>query len=223
MKLDKEDRFYEIKLQTIKTERLSSLEAAEKVDQNKKKNKRKISLIDYSESKNDALTNQKVKSLIDFDDQYSASIKSITIQNESKIHLTTRFWNGKMLVFSKVSVKSFVYNLIDVFMFQNDEIKEIYKKYNINQCYLDQNLTDTDSTWMFFVFVCDLNCNVREDEARNKIFEVILKSKVFHRLDLSAEYYEKFNCQNESLRKTGRVIWNRKYWQTKYYNNRFKS
>ena len=37
MKLDKEDRFYEIKLQTIKTERLSSLEAAEKVDQNKKK------------------------------------------------------------------------------------------------------------------------------------------------------------------------------------------
>ena len=51
-----------------------------------------------------------------------------------------------MLVFSKVSVKSFVYNLIDVFMFQNDAIKEIYKKYNINQCYLDQNLTDTDST-----------------------------------------------------------------------------
>ena len=35
-------------------------------------------------------------------------------------------------------------------MFQNDEIKEIYKKYNINQCYLDQNLTDADSTSMFF-------------------------------------------------------------------------
>ena len=28
MKLDKEDKFYEIKLQTLKTERLSSLEAA---------------------------------------------------------------------------------------------------------------------------------------------------------------------------------------------------
>ena len=201
MKLDKEDRFYKIKLQTIKTERLSSLEAAEKVDQNKKKNKRKISLIDYSESKNDALTNQKVKSLIDFDDQYSASIKSIAIQKESKIHLTTRFLNGKMLTFSKVSVKSFVYNLIDVFMFPNDEIKEIYKKYSINQFYLDQNLTDTDRTSMFFVFVCDLNCNVREDEARNIILEVMLKSKVFHRLDLSVEYYEKFICRNESLRK----------------------
>ena len=36
-KLDKEDRFYEIKLQTIKTERLQQLEAAEKFDKEEKK------------------------------------------------------------------------------------------------------------------------------------------------------------------------------------------
>ena len=127
MRFYKEDRFYEIKLQILKTERLSALEAAEKVDQNKRKNKRKVNLIDYSERKNEALTNQKVKSLIDFADQYSASIKSIAIQKESKIHLTTRFLNGKMLMFSKVSVKSFIYDLIDVFMFPNDEIKRFTK------------------------------------------------------------------------------------------------
>ena len=199
MKLDKEDRFYEIKLQTLKNERLSSLEAAEKIDQSKKKNKRKANLIDYSERKNEALINQKVKSLIDFDDQYSASIKSIAIQKESKIHLTTRFLNGKMLMFSKVSIKSFFYELIDIFMLPTDEIKKIDQKYKVNQCYLDQNLTDTDSTSIFFVFICDLKCNVKEDEAR--IFEVMLKSKVFDRLDLSAEYYDKFNCRNESLKK----------------------
>ena len=125
MKLDKEDRFYEIKLETLKTERLSSIEAAEKVDHNKRKTKRKISLIDYSERKKEALTNQKVKSLIDFDDQYSASIKSIAIQKESKIHLTTRFLNGKMLMFSKVSIKSFVYDLIDVLMKLKKIIKNI--------------------------------------------------------------------------------------------------
>ena len=125
MKLDKEDRFYEIKLETLKTERLSSIEAAEKVDHNKRKTKRKISLIDYSERKKEALTNQKIKSLIDFDDQYSASIKSIAIQKESKIHLTTRFLNGKMLMFSKVSIKSFVYDLIDVLMKLKKFIKNI--------------------------------------------------------------------------------------------------
>ena len=42
MKLDPNDRFYEIKLQTIKSERLSSIEAAEKLDQNKKKIKEKF-------------------------------------------------------------------------------------------------------------------------------------------------------------------------------------
>ena len=37
MKLDKEDKSCEIKLQTLKTERLCSLKAAEKVDQKNKK------------------------------------------------------------------------------------------------------------------------------------------------------------------------------------------
>ena len=41
MKFDKEDKFYEINLQTLKTERLSSLEAAEEVDQKKKKKRKK--------------------------------------------------------------------------------------------------------------------------------------------------------------------------------------
>ena len=54
---------------------------------------------------------------------------------------------------------------------------------------------------MFFVFTCDLNSCVSEDKARNIIFNVMLKSKVFHRLDLSAEFYEQFNCRNEDLRK----------------------
>ena len=58
--------------------------------------------------KNEALTNQKVKSLIDFDEEYTCSIKSVAIEKSSKINLTTRFLNGKMLMFSKVSIKSFV-------------------------------------------------------------------------------------------------------------------
>ena len=78
-----------------------------------------------------------VKSLIDFDEEYSCSIKSV--EKISKISLTTRFLNGKMLMFSNVSIKSFVYDLIDIFMFPNLEIQKIYKKYKVNRCYLDQN------------------------------------------------------------------------------------
>ena len=59
-----------------------------------------------------------------------------------------------MLMFSKVSIKSFLYDLIDTFIFPDAEIQEIYKKYKVNRCYLDQNLTDKDSTSMFlFLYV----------------------------------------------------------------------
>ena len=62
-------------------------------------------------------------------------------------------------------------------------------------------VTDTDSTSMFFVFLCDLNSCVSEDKARNIIFEVMLESKVFDRLDLSVQFYEQFDCRNEDLKK----------------------
>ena len=142
-----------------------------------------------------------MKSLIDFDEEYSCSIRLLAIEKSSEINLTTRFLNGKMLMFSKVSIKSFVYDFIDVFMFPNSEIQEIYKKYKVNRCYLDRNLTDTDSTSMFFVFICDLDSNIREDQARNIIFGVIIASRIFDRLDLSAESYEQFNCCNTKLQK----------------------
>ena len=97
--------------------------------------------------------------MIDFDEEYSCSIRSVAIENSSKINLTTRFSNGKMLMFGKISVKSFIYDLIDVFMFPDQETKEIYKKYQVELCYLYQNLTNTDSTSMLFIFICNLNCS----------------------------------------------------------------
>ena len=106
-----------------------------------------------------------------------------------------------MLMFSKVSIKSFVYNLIVIFMFPKSEIQKIYTKYKSNCCYLDQNLTDTDSTSIFFVFISDLDSNVREDKARDIIFEVIIASGTFDRLDLSAEFYEQFDCRDTKLQK----------------------
>ena len=136
------------------------------------------------DKQNEALTNQKVKRLIDFDEEYT----SVAIEKSSKINLITRFLNGKMLIFSKVSIKSFFSDLVDVFMFPSQEIQEIYQQYQVNKCYLYQNLTDTDSTSMFFVFICDLDSCVSEDKAQNIIVDVMLKSKVFDRLDLSAEF-----------------------------------
>ena len=150
----------------------------------KRKKKKRLSLVAFSERKNEALRSQKIESLIDFDEEYSSSIKSIAVQKDVKIDLTTRFLNGKMLIFSKVSIKSLVDDLIDVFMFPNADIKKIYDEYNVQKCYLYQNLKDTDNSSVFFVFICDLSCSVDERKSRDIIFKVMKKSKIFDRLDL---------------------------------------
>ena len=185
----------------MNTERLTNLEAANSFENKQKKKKRKLPLNDYDDRKNEALRNRKIKSLIDFDEEYSSSIKSVAIEKSTKVNLTTRFLNGRMLMFSKVSIKSFVDDLIDFLMFLNQDVQKIYQKYKINKCYLYQNLTDTDNTSLFFIFICDLNCCIKESDSRNIIFEVIITSKVFDRLDLSADFWKQFDVQNKKLKK----------------------
>ena len=41
-----------------------------------------------------------------------------------------------MLMFAKLSIESFVYDMIDVFCFPDNEIKTIYRKYQIEKCLL---------------------------------------------------------------------------------------
>ena len=162
---------------------------------------RRLKLVDYNERKGEALRNQKIKSLIDFDEEYSSSIKSLAVKQDVKINLTTRFLNGKMSMFSKVSLKSFVYDLIDVSMFPNEDTRKIYDEYQVQKCYLQQDLTDTDSTSVFFIFICHLGCSVDERKSRDIIFKVIIKSKIIDRLDLSDDFWDQFRVQNKKLKK----------------------
>ena len=63
-KLNKEDQFYNIKLQTIQNERLASLETAEKIDGNKKKNRKRTKLVDFSERQKKPKLIKKLKALL---------------------------------------------------------------------------------------------------------------------------------------------------------------
>ena len=154
----------------------------------------------YLDRQEEAYKDNKVKSLIDFDEDV-CSVKSLAIKKESKLNLTTRFMNRKMLMFCKTFIKSFVHDLIDVFMYPNDEISEIYNKYEIERCFLYQNLTDTDSTSIFFVFICKITCTVNEKDSRDIIFEVLTKSKILERLDMSDDFWKKFHVQDKSKKK----------------------
>ena len=117
----------------------------------------------------------KIKAMIDFDDEQTSSIKLVAIQKNSAVNLTTRFMKGKMLMFSKTSLCSFVYDIIDVLYFPHEDkrFKNIYEKYNIQKCFVYQNLTNTDSTSLFFIFICNLNSQLNKQDRRKFIFEVL--------------------------------------------------
>ena len=59
--------------------------------------------------------------MIDFDNDCN-SIKSITVSGNTTVDVSTRFIKVKILMFAKVSLKSFVYDIIDVFSFPDEEI-----------------------------------------------------------------------------------------------------
>ena len=60
-------------------------------------------------------------------------------------------------------------------------LKKFTKKIKLRIVFLFQNLTDKDSTSLFFIFIGKLSCSIDEKTARNTIFEVLTKSKVLNR------------------------------------------
>ena len=200
-KLDATDPFYEIKLSSLKQEQKEGLEAAKKLNEKRKNMKRKVTVTDYFDRMNEVNKKTNVKSLIEFDQEHSNSIKAVIVKQNPNIKPTTRFISGKMLMFAKVSIKSFVCDIIDGFMFPNETTKSIYEKYNIEKCFVYQCLTDTDSTSINFIFICNLGCKVDEEQASKIIFEVMITSKILKRLDLSDEFWAQFDVQNKKLKK----------------------
>ena len=91
--------------------------------------------------------------MIDFDRKECNSIKSIALRTNTNINVISRFINGKMLMLGKILLKSFEYDMTDVFCLPTEEVKMIYDKYDIVKRYMYLNLTNTDSCSCFFNFI----------------------------------------------------------------------
>ena len=79
----------------------------------KQKNKNTTSKNYKKKQTTSHLDPRKTKMAVEFNDRESASIKSFAVKkkkrNETKV--TTRFISGKLLMFAKLSLKSFIYIL----------------------------------------------------------------------------------------------------------------
>ena len=154
----------------------------------KSKNRRKKKIKDLDEKISDCLDQRKTKMVIEFNDKESACIKSFAIKKREQIKVTTRFMSGKLLMFAKLSLKSFIYEVTETFCFSKENFKKIYDKYKIERVEIFHILTDTDSTALKFMFISDTNREIPEDKFRDIIFEVIIESKIYKRFGSSHEF-----------------------------------
>ena len=68
--------------------------------------------------------------------------------------------NDKIFMFAKVTLASFIYDVIDVFAFPNEYVRGIFYKDDIIKCCLYLIPTGTDTAPLFFVFVYKLHCSI---------------------------------------------------------------
>ena len=148
--LDQDDPFYFSMYESLCNELEEDLEAIELFSKRNKKRKfQQKSPIDTIENKIKNCSDiRKNKMIIEFNEHKSSSVKLIAVKSETVVKCTTRFMSGKLLMFAKLSLKSFIYSLVELLHFpeENPVVSSIYEKYKIEQILCYQVLTDTDST-----------------------------------------------------------------------------
>ena len=133
---------------------------------------------------------KKNKMIIEFNEQNSASVRSITVKSDPVVKCTTRFMSRKLLMFAKLSLKSFIYSLVELFHFPdgNPIVSDIYKKYQIEEIQFYQVLTDMDSTSIQFIVVSEPESLFPECDIRDILFEIFTKTDICKRFDKSIKF-----------------------------------
>ena len=79
-------------------------------------------------------------------------------------------------MFAKLSLMSFIYEVLETFCFPDENGREIFKKYSTEKVE-NHIVTNTNSTSLEFLFISDTNSETPESKYREIIFEVTSSSK----------------------------------------------
>ena len=147
---------------------------------------------------------RKNKMIIEFNEHKSSSVKLISVRSDTVVKCTTRFMSGKLLMFAKLSLKSFIYSLVELLHFpeENPVVASIYEKFDIKQILWYQTLTDKESTSIQFIIVSDPASSYPDCNVRDILFEIFSKTEIRERFDKSDKFWRRFNVhcpQNEKV------------------------
>ena len=197
--VSKEDPTYEARKKYLERKKEEDLDAVSIFEKSKKIKKRKLKTIE--EKILECSNLRKTKMTMEFNNDESASIKPFAVKKKNVIRATTRFMSGKLLMFTKLSLKCFIYELSEILPFPDESVKKIYKKYKIERIICYHTLTDTDSTALQFVILSDPCSDFPESKIRDVIREIIVKTKILKRFSTSHPFWDKFNARKPQRQK----------------------
>ena len=201
-----DDEFYvanEAQMLELKNEELEAIEGYLK--SNKRKNAKRF----YTTKKVDTIENgiersddlRRNKMLVKLNTPSGTAVKQIALKPQKTVKCTSSFLAGKMLMFAKLSLKSFIYAIAELFMFPDATVREIYDRYQIEKVYVYHVLTDTDSTCIQFLVISSVNSMFTEPQVRDIIFEVFSRTPIVDRFDKSDPFWKRFNVQDPTNQK----------------------
>lgn len=79
IKIHKDDRYYAIKKVTLDSEKQAGLDALKTFETKQKGSRKRKTLLEYPDRKEAAQKNAKIRSIIDFDQEQTNSIKSLAV------------------------------------------------------------------------------------------------------------------------------------------------
>ena len=120
--LYKNNPIYEARKEYFENKMDEELDAVESFEKSKSRRKRKQQDINLKIT--ESLDPRKTKMVVELNNHDSASIKSFAVKIRSNIMVATRFLSGKMLMFTKLLLKRFIYDLVEKFCFPVGKVKK---------------------------------------------------------------------------------------------------
>ena len=141
--------------------------------------------------------------LLEFNDSQSSSIKQIAVKTNTSIKCTTRFMSGKLLMFAKLSLKSFIYSLAELLAFpeENETVQKIYRKYELERIFCYHIFTDADCTSLNFLIISHVDSIFPESRVRDILFEIFSSTEIRERFDKSDKFWEQFSVHKPENQK----------------------
>ena len=123
--LNKNDPCYEARKESYELQRESDLDAVNSMEDRRKRRGKKGSFYNIDDKIDHVAKSKTTKMILGFYVDESVSIKSFAVKEKKEVEAKTIFLSGKMLMLAKLSLMSFIYDILETFCFPDEKVKKI--------------------------------------------------------------------------------------------------